>query len=118
MPAPSVRPELEPVLQDVNVWLERQGLKWMVTVVDVWGGESIIVNAPGTPDREVMARMEEVQEQIDLALSKHKVYLRRPDFLQRKIREKRQAMGCRCEPVLRGDKYAHGESCPSYKAEE
>ncbi len=88
-----VRPELEPVLNDVNVWLEQRGLKnYMVTVVLLAGGESIIVNAPGVPDQEVLKHMDDIQEQIDLALSKHKQILKRPEFLEKRIRERKLAM--------------------------
>lgn len=88
-----VRPELQKVLDHVNVWLEEKGLKkYMVNCVLVGGGESIIVNAPGVPDHEVLKWMDQIQNQIDLALRKYNVQLKRPDWLEQRIAKRKKEM--------------------------
>lgn len=85
-----VRPEIRKVLQELNGWLQSMSLDFeAVCMTDKFGGESIILERLDDNAVIGIAGIQMFQEEIDGALARHGARLKRPDFLERKIRERK-----------------------------
>lgn len=86
-----VRPEVQAMLDDLNACLKELGYSVTMVCSEFSGGETLVAQAPDVP-KETLARwlVDEIQDFADEFMVKHKVKLKRPDFLEQRIAKRKE----------------------------